>query len=194
MVKGKFLLSLAGVLLPASLMVQVGAAQVAKPQQAPTTLDFSRYEAYGAFAYSGADQVTTTSALIGADVGVQYKLKRWFGANGDFGWYGNGTGVQKPTVTSLMAGPEFYIPADNITGFIHVLFGAEHTGGVGEKPDVAFSYAIGGGIEYNLSKHWSARIAGDDIRAAFVQDPNNLGYSPHWHNNPRATIGVGYRF
>lgn len=192
--KGKFLLSLAGVLLPASMMVQAAAAQVAPPAKPATTVDFSRYEAYGAFAYSGADQVTTTSALIGADVGAQVKLKRWFGANADFGWYGHSTGVEKPTVTSFLAGPEFYIPADNITGFLHVLFGGEHTGGVGEKPEVAFAFAIGGGFEYGFSKHLSARIAGDDINAAFVQDPTNLGYSPHRHNNPRATIGVSYRF
>ena len=49
--KGKFLLSLAGVLLPAAIMVQPGAAQVAKPTQSAPTVDFSRYEAYAAFAY-----------------------------------------------------------------------------------------------------------------------------------------------
>jgi opacity protein-like surface antigen len=191
LVKGKFLLSLMGVLLPVSM-----AAQVAKPTQSTSSVDFSRYEAYGAFAYSGANQVTTTSALIGVNVGVQAKLKRWFGANADFGYYGFSHGTEKPTVTSLMAGPEFYVPADNITGFIHVLFGAEHTGGpgIGAKPDVAFAYAVGGGFEYAFSKKLSARIAGDAINAAFVQDPLNQGYSPHWHTNPRATIGVGYRF
>ena len=198
--KGKFLLSLAGVLLPAAIMVQPGAAQVAKPTQSAPTVDFSRYEAYAAFAYSGADQVTSTSALLGVNAGVQVKLKRWFGANADFGDYfaqASSRGLQKPTVTSLMAGPEFYIPADNITGFIHVLFGGEHTGNVDEKPDIAFAYAVGGGFEYAFSKRWSARIAGDDIRAAFVQQQaslGNVGYTPHTHNNPRATIGVSYRF
>ena len=193
MVKGKFLLSVLGILLPVSV-----SAQVAKPTQSTSNVDFSRYEAYGAFAYSGVNQITSTSALLGVNIGVQAKLKRWFGANADFGDYfaqGSSRGIQKPTVTSFMAGPEFYIPADNITGFIHVLFGAEHTGGVaGVKPDVAFAYAVGGGFEYSFSKKLSARIAGDGISAAFVQDPQNLGYSPHWHINPRATIGVGYRF
>lgn len=187
--KGKFLLSVLGVLLPVSM-----AAQVAKPAAADEKFDFSRYEAYAAFAYSGADQVKSSSALIGANIGVQAKLKRWFGANADFGEYGNSTGTVKPTVTTLMAGPEFYIPADNITGFLHVLFGGEHTGGVGAKPDVAFAYAVGGGFEYALSKKWSVRIAGDGIRASTVLDPTNQGFSPHPHTNPRATIGVSYKF
>ncbi|HTJ29845.1 MAG TPA: outer membrane beta-barrel protein [Acidobacteriaceae bacterium] len=192
--KGKFLLSLAGLLLPASMMAPMATAQVAKPAEPASAVDFSRYEVYGGFAYSGADQVNKTSALIGANVGVQAKLKRWFGANADFGWYGNSTGIEKPTVTSFLAGPEFYIPADNITGFIHVLFGGEHTGGVGEKPGVAYAFAVGGGFEYALSKKFSVRVAGDDINAAFVQDPTNQGFSPHRHSNPRATIGVAYRF
>jgi len=191
-VKGKFLLSVLGLLMPLSI-----AAQVAKPAQSAASADFSRYEVYGAFAYTGVNQVTTASSLLGINVGVQAKLKRWFGANADFGDYfaqGSSNGIEKPTVTSLMAGPEFYIPADNITGFIHVLFGGEHTANVGEKPDIAFAYSIGGGFEYALSPKWSARVAGDAVRAAFVQDPTNLGYSPHWHTNPRATIGVAYRF
>src|ERR1700761_3170795 len=155
-------------------MVHTAAAQVVQPTQAAKNLDFSRYEVYGAFAYSGADQVDKSSALLGVNVGAQIKLKRWFGANVDFGDYfaqASSNGIEKPTVTSLMAGPEFYIPADNITGFVHVLFGAEHTANVGEKPDIAFAYAVGGGFEYAFSKKLSARIAGDGISAAFVQDP-----------------------
>jgi len=197
-VKGKFLLSLAGLLLPASMMAPMAAAQVAKPAQSASTVDFSRYEVYGAFAYSSANQVKSSSALLGVNVGAQLKLKRWFGANVDFGDYfsqGSSNGLQKPTVTSILAGPEFYIPADNITGFIHVLFGGEHTGGVtGMKPDVAYAYAIGGGFEYAVSKKIAVRLAGDDINAAFVQDPDNQGFSPHRRNNPRATVGFSYRF
>jgi len=170
------------------------AAQVAKPAATESKYDFSRYEAYAAFAYSGADQVKSSSALIGGNVGVQAKLKRWFGANADFGEYGNSTGTVKPTVTTFLAGPEFYIPADRITGFLHVLFGGEHTGGVGAKPDVAFAYGVGGGFEYALTKRFSARIAGDGIVASTVLDPTNQGYSPHAHTNPRATIGVSYKF
>ncbi len=191
--KGKFLLSVVALVLPMSM-----AAQVAKPAAAADAPDaFYRYEAYANIAYSGDNQVKSASALLGINVGVQAKLKRWFGANVDFGDYfaqASDHGIVKPTVTTFLAGPEFYVPADHLTGFIHVLFGGAHTSGGSVTPDVAFTYAVGGGFEYALNKHWSGRIAGDGISSSFVQDADNLGNSPHRRINPRATIGVGYRF
>jgi opacity protein-like surface antigen len=65
---------------------------------------------------------------------------------------------------------------------------------VGDKPDVAFTYAIGGGFEYLVKKHWAVRISGDDVVAKSVVDPNNTGSSPHPYSNGRATAGVAYRF
>lgn len=187
--KGKLLLVAVALFLPLSIH-----GQVAKPAAADAAPDFNRYELYAAFAYSGANQVKGSSALIGVNVGAQAKLKKWFGANVDFGQYGNSSGVAQPTVTSFLAGPEFYIPADNLTGFFHVLFGGEHTSYPGEKPGVAYAYAVGGGFEYAVSRRFSARVAGDGIVASFVDDPANQGFSPHSHVNPRATLGVSYRF
>ena len=194
--KGKFLLSVVALLLCVSFPGLEAAAQVAKPPAADV-VTFSRYEVYGAFAYSGANQVKSSSALLGVNVGAQAKLKKWFGANVDFGDYfasATSNGLVKPTMTTFLAGPEVYIPADNLTGFFHVLFGGAHTGNAGEKPDIAFAYAVGGGFEYALNKRFSARIAGDGIVSSFVQDPTNQGLSPHSRVNPRATIGVAYRF
>jgi hypothetical protein len=53
---------------------------------------------------------------------------------------------------------------------------------------------VGGGFEYAFSKKLAARISGDGIVSSFVQDPTNQGFSPHARVNPRATIGVAYRF
>jgi hypothetical protein len=194
LVKGKFLLSVVAVLLPVLFICEGVSAQVAKPAAADSAVAFSRYQVYAAFAYSGANQVKSSSALLGADVGVQAKLKRWFGANVDFGDYTGSSGMVKPTVTTFLAGPEFYVSADNLTGFFHVLFGGAHTGNAGEKPDVSFAYAVGGGFEYAVSKRLSARVAGDGIVSSFVEDPTNQGFSPHARVNPRATVGVSYRF
>ena len=184
--KGKFLLSVVALLLPVSMM-----AQTAKPAVAP---DFSRYEAFGGFAYSSANQVKGSSALLGFNLGADAKLKKWFGGTVDFGQYQASSGVAKPTVTTFLAGPEVYIPADNLTGFFHVMFGGAHTGNVGAKPDIAFAYAVGGGFEYALSNRWAIRASGDGIVSSFVLDPQNLGYSPHSRVNPRATFGIGYHF
>ena len=192
--KGKFLLSVAALSLSLSFAASDAVAQVAKPPAADSAAEFSRYEAYAAFAYSGANQVKSSSALVGVDVGANAKLKKWFGADVDFGYYTGSTGIVKPTMTTFMAGPEFYIPADKLTGFFHVLFGGAHTSNAGEKPDVSFAYGVGGGFEYAVSPHFSARISGDGIVSSFVQDPTNQGFSPHARVNPRAMIGVSYRF
>jgi len=188
-VKGKFLLSVFALVLPLS-----AAAQVNKPAAADTSLEFQRYEVYAAAAYSSANQAKGSSALIGFNVGADAKLKRWFGAAVDFGDYGLSHGDVKPTVTTFLAGPEFYIPADNLTGFLHVLFGGAHTTGINAQPDVSFATAVGGGFEYAVSKRLAIRISGDAILSSFVEDPNNLGTSAHLRSNGRATGGVAYRF
>ena len=190
--KGKFLLSAIALLMPVSL-----AAQTAKPAAADENNEFSRYEVFAGADYSGANQVFGSSALIGGNVGADAKLKKWLGGAVDFGDYGvqaTSNGRVKPTVTTFLAGPEFYIPADSLTGFLHVMFGGQHTGGVGSKPDVAFAYAVGGGFEYTVKKHWAVRVSGDAIVASSVLDPDNEGYSPHRHSNARASAGVAYRF
>jgi len=189
-VKGKFLLSVFALILPASLGAQASKTTVTVEATSP----FQRYEVFAGAAYSSANQVKGSSALIGANVGADAKLKRWFGGTADFGYYGASSGVAKPTVTTLMAGPEFYIPADNLTGFIHVLFGGAHTAGVGAKPDIAFAYGVGGGFNYSFSPKWALRVAGDGIVSSFVLDPTNQGYSPHARLNARATLGGVYRF
>ncbi len=187
--KGKFLLSVVALLLPVSMM-----GQTAKPAAAP---DFSRYEAFGGFAYSSANQVKGSSALLGFNAGANAKLKKWFGGTVDFGDYlktATSTTHASPTVTTFLAGPEVYIPADNLTGFFHVMFGGAHTGNVGAKPDISFAYAVGGGFEYNVSKRWAVRASGDGIVSSFVLDPTNEGFSPHSRVNPRATFGAAYHF
>jgi opacity protein-like surface antigen len=192
LVKGKFLLSVFAFLLPMSLAAQV----VAKPA-ADTAPAFNRYEVFAGVDYMAANQVKSSSALIGGNGGVSAKLVKWFGGTVDFGDYSASAtshGLVKPSVTTLMAGPEFYIPADSLTGFFHVLMGGAHTSNVGSKPDVAFSYAIGGGFEYAVSKHWAARLSGDGVIWSSVLDPDNQNFSPHRHVDARASAGVAYRF
>lgn len=190
--KGKFLLSAFALLAPMSLV-----AQVTKPTTNDAPAPFYRYEAFAGVDYMGANQVKSSSALIGGNGGVSAKLRKWFGATVDFGDYPTSAtshGLVKPTVTTFMAGPEFYIPADNLTGFFHVLMGGEHTGNANVKPDVSFAYGFGGGFEYMLKSRWALRISGDAILSASVQDQNDSGFSPHTKSDARASAGVAYHF
>ena len=111
--KGKLVLSVVMLMLPLSL-----AGQVAKPTGSDTAVDFDRYEVYAAAAYSSANQAKGSSALIGGNVGADMKFKKWFGAAVDFGYYGSSSGTVTPTVTTFLAGPEAYIPADNLYGIL----------------------------------------------------------------------------
>ena len=189
--KGKLLLSVFA-LLPVSLLGQVNKAAVDAPPE------LQRYEIFAGVDYSSANQVKSSSALIGGNVGADAKLKKWFGGTVDFGDYGisaTSNGLLKPTVTTFLAGPEFYIPSDRFTGFLHVMFGGAHTGGVSASPDISFAYAVGGGVEYQLTKHIHARFSGDGIWSSFVLQPNGAaGESPHLRVNARASAGVAYRF
>jgi hypothetical protein len=193
LVKGKFLLSAFASCALALGFSMSSAAQVAKPAT-DAVAELQRYEAYVTAAYSSANQVKGSSALIGFNAGVDAKLKKWFGGTVDFGQYANSTGVAKPTVTTLLAGPEFYIPSGNLTGFAHVLFGGAHTGGVTTNPDISFAYGVGGGFQYAVSPHLSIRVSGDGIRSSFTAIPFVLGDSPHSRLNARATGGIAYRF
>jgi hypothetical protein len=76
------------------------------------------------------------------------------------------------------------------------LMGGEHTGGVGVTPDISFAGGPGGGIEHTIGKKWGLRVSGDYIGAAFSVRNNTpqLGNSPHRTWNPRASVGVEYRF
>jgi opacity protein-like surface antigen len=190
LVKGKFLLSILALSLPLSL-----AGQVSKPT-APTdaAASLQKYELFAGFDYSGANQVKGSSALLGGNVGAAFKLKPWFGGTADFGQYGASSGVAKPTVTTFLAGPEFYIPSEKLTGILHVMFGGAHTGGVTSTPDISFAYAVGGGVEYNISNRWSIRATGDAILSSFVQAAASTGDSPHLRSNGRASGGVAYHF
>ncbi len=191
--KGKFLLSAVALFLPMTLF-----GQVSKPTATDVPPPLSKYEVFAGGDYSGANQVKGSSALIGFNVGGSAKLVKWFGGTVDFGDYlstASGNSHVSPTQTTFLAGPEFYISADNLTGFLHVMMGGAHTGGiVGGKPDVSFAYAVGGGFEYALTHRLAIRISGDAIVSSYVVDPDKLGYSPHSHSNARASGGVAYHF
>lgn len=177
---------------------QPAAQSTAKPVAADLPEKLLRYEVFAGVDYSGDNQVKSASALIGGNVGLSAKLVKWFGATVDFGDYGKqatSVGLVKPNQTTFLAGPEFYIPADNITGFVHVLMGGAHTGGVPGTPDVSFAVGGGGGFEYTFHKRLALRISGDGIRSSFQAESGGVNYaSPHPHTNARASAGIAWHF
>ncbi len=152
------------------------------------------FDLYLGPAFSSANQVKSSSSLIGVTVALDGKVKPWFGGTVDYGYYGLGYGLVKPTMTTILGGPAVFLNQDKYEGFFHALFGLAHTGGVGATPNLAFAFAVGGGMQYDIRKNLAIRLAGDGIFSAFAIDPNHLGYSQNMRVNPRATGGIAYHF
>jgi opacity protein-like surface antigen len=120
--------------------------------------------------------------LDGWNAQAQYNVGRWFGVAADFGGrYGSPitasrgrtlAGLPNDNVYSLLAGPVFsYRTKSRLTPFVHTLFGWERTS-VGAStitgsvtspvPVTATTYndvvmALGGGVDYRLTHHFSLR-------------------------------------
>ncbi len=202
--KSKFLLSILAA-VPAALMPLAAAGQVAPERPVAERVAHSyKYEAFAGFGYTSLNQVNQSRyGLMGFKAGLTRDFGKHFGitANGDYYKYAtgsaNGGNPGKPSVISVLAGPEFRANLyGNVDGFAHVLVGGEHTGGEGMTPKLSFSGGFGGGLLYNLSAHWALRASGDRLSDSFSLNNNTpaLAYSPHMHWNARAAFGAVYRF
>ncbi len=216
--KRTFLFSILAV-IPAVLMPLAATSQVA-PTRAASSGDRDdtsyKYTVYAGYAYTSLNQVNQSRAgLQGVDFTVTRNIGKYFGIFGDGAYYDTAFKSTNPcppsnpatplvpitsctpTVTDVFFGPEFhgYLYA-HTSGFVRVLLGGEHTGGEVMKPNISFAGGLGGGLEYQMSKHFSIRASGDDIAASFtlVGDYAQYNYSPHMTRDARATFGVAYKF
>lgn len=160
-----------------------------------------KYQVFALAGYTSLNQVNQSRyGLIGGVGGVTRVFGRHFGLTlqGDYYKPPVGTGNPgDPSVYDILAGPELRATVyGKFDGFVHGLFGTEHTGGVGKTPDLSFAGGFGGGVLYNMNSRWAIRASGDDIAASFSLNNNTpaLNYSPHRHWNPRGEIGVVFRF
>ena len=204
--KRTFLLSiLAGVSAGAPALA--GTCQVSTTSRTHSTDVADRtfkYEVYGGFAYSSLNQVNESRyALAGVNVSVTRDFGKYFGvtAEGDYFKYALGSGgipnPGNPSIESVLGGPVLHANLyGKFNGFFHVLLGGEHTGGNKQTPNISFAGGAGGGLEYNLSPRLAVRASGDYIGASFslINNSPELGNSPHRTWDPRASVGVVYRF
>ncbi len=102
---------------------------------AGTAIDEMRY-GWGATATYNVDKHWGISLDVGGN----------FGDNADVG--------------TVMAGPRFSVRSDDgkITPFAHALFGWHRLSAIGLAPDNGFGIALGGGLDFKVSKRFSWRI------------------------------------
>lgn len=175
---------------------QIAPDRPARPEKAEASY---KWEAFAGLGYTSLNQVTQSeNGLLGVNMSLTRNFSNHFGLTADGGYYGytyDASNPGNPTVDLVLLGPVFRFKLfEHVDGFAHVLLGGAHTAGDSTIPKLSFAGGAGGGLDYKLNPHFAIRAFGDDIASSFVQDPNNLGYSPHLRRNARAAFGVVYRF
>jgi len=107
---------------------------------------------------------------------------RGFELAGEFN--AGGTNITVPGFTiklrqqDYLVGPRFYfsraLANPRFVPFVHLLFGLSHqssavTNGP-ESSDNAYSWSVGGGVQYNINRNWGIRGRGDVFRTHFLDE------------------------
>lgn len=214
--KRKLLLSILAV-VPALFMPLAATSQFihsrgAAPTQRPATN--TKYEVFVGYGYTSLIQVNQARyGLQGVNASVTRDWGRFFGVTADGSYYRfpiatpdiANSPTLKPSLNALFLGPVFHANLfSHYDGFIHVLLGGEHIGGVNAYPDLSFAGGVGVGMDYKMKGHFSLRASGDDIASSFVAPiypvgsgnvcTVNSGCSPHMRRSSRASFGLVYKF
>ena len=176
------------------------------PAEKPASIH--KYELALGYGYTSLNQVYQSRyGLQGVDASVTRDWGRFFGLTADGAYYkyplrhatpGN---PGNPSVDALLFGPVLHAKLfGHVDVLAHALLGGEHTGGENATPNVSFAGGVGAGIDYNLSRHFSMRFLGDDIRSSFSANANSSSCgtgsncSAHAHGNSRAAFSIVYKF
>ncbi len=172
-----------------------------------------KYEVFAGYGYTSLNQVNQSRhGLQGVNLSITRDWGRFFGITADGAFYSHSLGTPEieyttfsPSVDAVLFGPVFHAHLfRGYDGFVHVLLGGEHTGGVNAYPKVSFAGGFGIGIDYKLKHRFSLRVSGDDIMSSFVAPIYPVGTigactatsncSAHEHGNSRVSIGLVYKF
>jgi hypothetical protein len=160
--------------------------------------DFPRTEIFGGFSYlnfqlpNGLSSVTAPGWEASASVNV----KPWLGIEGDLSaHYGTNCAVSGLSCKDLsfMGGPRISYREENVTLYVHGLFGADNgsfgAGGI-SRSDTPFAFAAGGGFDYKINSTVSIRIVQLDYFG--TRHAHDLGIP--MQNNFRESAGVVFTF
>jgi opacity protein-like surface antigen len=172
-------------------------------------------EVFGGYSFVTGDFTGTfadrsTHLLNGWNASAAFKPNRFFSFVADFsGYYPSYTepGVGALTFSarshSFLFGPQASLRLSKVEPFAHVLLGLTHVsypvpsgGGCPQcvaSSDNSFAYALGGGIDFDLTHHFALRGQADLFHNGFSSSDNQLTYRFHqW--NARISTGLVFRF
>jgi len=143
------------------------------------------------FGYShlGSDTFySNVGGLNGWQLAVNYKVKHLVGIEGDVSRYGLGADSSVPRTTNVLFGPRLTVGAAGVKLFVHGLVGGEHSANSSSRhiSGGAFTYALGGGVDFPLAPFFSWRVAADHLSA-----PTS---SPSDGSHSRFSTGIVFRF
>jgi outer membrane immunogenic protein len=165
-------------------------AGIASAQENP------RVEVFGGYSYVHVDQSGTgaTANLNGGSASVSYNPSNWLGIVADLGGYHGGTSGINGDVYTYLFGPKVTYRTGKFTPFVQALFGGAHiTAGnkLGSSlgSEDAFATALGGGLDWNATRHIGIRL----VQAEYLLTEFPDGVNGK-QNNARISAGVVLRF
>jgi opacity protein-like surface antigen len=163
-----------------------------------------RVEVFGGYSlvtgdFTGTFADRSTHLLNGWNASANFKASRYFGLVADFsGYYPSYTygGIGGLTYSarshSFLFGPQVSVRLSKVTPFAHALLGLTHISypvpsGSGcsqcvAATDNSFAYALGGGIDFDLTHHCAIRGQADLFHNGFSSSNNQLAYLYHQWN------------
>jgi hypothetical protein len=158
--------------------------------------DYPRAELFGGYSYFNSDQFIDRESLYvpGFAVSLAGNVNQYFGVAGEIsGHYGETTiGGIRPNnqfdvnTYTFLFGPRLTSRGTGANFFGHALVGAARTRVETFDSETDFAFAVGGGVDINVSKRLGVRLIQLDYIAIKGEDDTA--------HNFRAQIGVVFRF
>ncbi len=163
----------------------------------------AKVEVFGGYSYVRADAstfgFTNGYNFNGGSGSVAISPLPWVAVVADVGgyyWSGSGTTAgYNATVVTYMFGPKVSYHIGPVKPFVQTLFGGAHLScnvGCGSGTNNAFATALGGGLDWNATRHLGIRL----IQAEYLMTRFDIpGVSTSdQQNNARISAGVTFRF
>ena len=146
----------------------------------------SKFDLFAGYSYMRAEP---GSGLPGAntsgfEVSGTYNWNHWLGITADFdGHYCCDSTDQK--LNDFLFGPQINLGHGKLSPYFHGLVGFGHGSAAGFSEN-AFAFALGGGADWNIRKHWGWRV----VQADYL----GTRFAGYTQNNFRLSTGLVFRF
>jgi opacity protein-like surface antigen len=175
---------------------------IASAQETP------KVEVFGGYSYVRLMDEGATANFNGGSGSFSYNPTPWLGLVGDFGGYHWSNSGSDANIVTYMFGPKIAFRKGPLTPFIQELFGGGHISGTAgtdcgdarvrpqqiigcgvSSSENGFAMALGGGLDWNATRHIGIRL----VQAEYLLTKFNDG-SNNRQNNLRISGGVVFRW